>query len=81
MAAFNLILSNLKKIDFEKTDIYSNFFFNICVPLYQENEKNEDNKLFEFNLYLIQQNIIKLKKIMELILCILILSFMDLDIV
>ena len=63
MVAFNLILSNLKKTDFEETDIYKNFFFNVCVPLYQENEKNEDNKLFELIQFLFNPtNYKKIKK-------------------
>ena len=36
--ATNLILLRLKREDFEKSDIYSNFYENICKPLYDKNK-------------------------------------------
>ncbi len=38
-----LILSKLKQKDFEKNDIYTNFYNNVCEPLYKNSE--EEDKL------------------------------------
>ncbi len=38
-ASINLILSKLKKKDFELSDEYENFFNNICMPLFEGDEK------------------------------------------
>ena len=38
IASFNLILSNLIKNDFQKSKIYTNFYKNICEPLYEKNK-------------------------------------------
>jgi len=38
-ASINLILSKLKKKDFELSDEYENFFNNICKPLFEGDEK------------------------------------------
>ena len=40
-ASINLILSNLKKKEFEKSEIYNNFYKNICKPLFEEREEEK----------------------------------------
>ena len=44
LVAYNLVLSGLNKKDFSE-EIYTNFYTNICEPLFQKNSENE--KLFE----------------------------------
>ena len=50
IAASNLLLLRLKREDFEDSEIYSNFYENICKPLYNKfnnndnNDENNDNK-------------------------------------
>jgi hypothetical protein len=34
-----LVLSNLKRYDYEKSEIYSNFYKNICIPLFDTEKK------------------------------------------
>ena len=47
MAAYQLILSKLNDEDFENDNSYTNFYENVCKPLYQnEDYDKEDNKLF-----------------------------------
>ena len=48
IASSNLILLRLKNKDFENSEIYSNFYKNICKPLY-ENNKYSDIIQFIFN--------------------------------
>ena len=43
-ASSNLILSYLKRKDFEKSEIYENFYKNVCKPLF-ENKNDEKSKL------------------------------------
>ena len=47
ISAFNLILSDIKKKDFDTSDLYKNFFENICKPIYGNYNNNETNKLFK----------------------------------
>ena len=42
MAANNLILSQLKKNDFENNKIYINFYNNICEPLFKKDDDESD---------------------------------------
>ena len=42
MAANNLILSQLKKNDFENDKMYLNFYNNICEPLFKKDEEESD---------------------------------------
>ena len=42
MAANNLILSQLKKKDFENDKIYRNFYNNICEPLFNKDDNESD---------------------------------------
>ena len=46
VVSYNLILNNLKKLDYENTEIYINFYNNICKPLFEKEEKQE-KLLFE----------------------------------
>jgi hypothetical protein len=47
MAAYQLILSKLDDKDFENDNSYTNFYENVCKPLYQnEDYDKDDNKLF-----------------------------------
>ena len=43
-AANNLVLINLKRKDFEKSDIYKNFYNNICKALFEQKEKEESDE-------------------------------------
>ena len=38
-ATYNLFLSNFKNDDFEKSEIYKNYYNNICLPLFGEDKK------------------------------------------
>ena len=58
IAAFNLILSNLKKKGFDTSDIYENFFKNICEPLFGKSD-DKDNKLFSLIQFLFNPEIYK----------------------
>ena len=40
IASINLILSNLKRKDFEQSRIYVDFYKNICEPIFEKNDKN-----------------------------------------
>ena len=42
VASNKLILINLKRSVFEESDIYKNFYNNICIPLFGQKEKGED---------------------------------------
>ena len=47
IAAYQLILSKLNDEDFENDNSYTNFYENVCKPLYQnEDYDKDDNKLF-----------------------------------
>ena len=50
MAAYKLVLSKLKNKNFEDDESYTNFFSNVCVPLYGDNE-DKSNKLFTIMKY------------------------------
>ena len=45
-ASYNLILSHLQRKDFEKSEIYYNFFKNICKPLYESGNLSNLIQLF-----------------------------------
>ena len=43
MVACDLILSNMNKKDFENENIYTNFYKNVCEPLYKKDEEEDEN--------------------------------------
>ena len=54
-AANNLILSKLKNEKFENDKSYINFYFNVCEPLYNDDNDNGGNKLFALMKFLFKK--------------------------
>ena len=54
MAAYKLILSKLNNEDFENDNSYTNFYLNVCEPLYKKDgdEENKSNKLITLMKYI-----------------------------
>ena len=48
IASLNLILSHLKEKDFEQSDIYVDFYKNICEPVFDKNKKKKLSDVIQF---------------------------------